>query len=80
MSQAVNMSLSAVMSAQQQLQKVQISKDCALNLLAQFVTYGEREESQDRLRIVIKQLKLVEADICDTLGFTEAAVKLRGSL
>lgn len=78
MSDQVNMSLSTVMSLQQQLQKTQIAKDCSLNLLAQFVTYGEQAESQERLRIVIKQLRLVEADICDTLGFKEAADKLRG--
>lgn len=80
MSQDTNMSLSTVLATQQQLQKVQISKECALNLLAQFVTYDEREESQERLRIVIKQLKLVEADICDALGFTKAATSLRGLL
>ena len=80
MSATSGMSLSTVMSLQQQLQKAQISKDCALKLLAQFVTYGEFDESQERLRIAIKQLKLVEADICDKLGFAEAAEKLRGSL
>lgn len=76
----INMSLSSVMSTQQQLQKVQISRDCAQNLLAQFVVYGEHPESQERLRLAIKQLKLVEADLNDSLGFTVAADKLRGSL
>lgn len=80
MSRAVDMSPSTIMTKQQQLQKVQISKNCALNLLSQFVAYGEHEESQERLRIAIKQLKLVESDICDTVGFTEAAAKLRGLL
>ena len=78
MSDQVNMSLSTVMTLQQQLQKTQIAKDCALNLLAQFEVYGEQAESRERLRIVIKQLRLVEADICDTLGFKESADKLRG--
>ena len=80
MSAVVNMSLSTVMTLQQQLQKVQIARDCAQNLLAQFITYGEQVESQERLRIAIKQLKLVEVDVCTTLGFTEAVDKLRGSL
>ena len=80
MSDQVNMSLSTVMSTQQQLQKAKIARDCAETLMGQFVTYGEQVESQERLRIVIKQLRLIEADLCDTLGFTDAATKLRGVL
>lgn len=71
------MTLSNVMSTQQQLQKTKIARDCAENLLGQFVTYGEQEASQERLRVVIRQLRLVEADLCDVLGFTETAEKLR---
>lgn len=80
MTTQVNMTLSNVMSTQQQLQKVKIARDCAENLMGQFVTYGEQEASQERLRLVIKQLRLVEADLCDVLGFTETATKLRGVL
>lgn len=80
MSSQVNMSLSTVMTLQQQLQKAQIARDCSQNLLAQFVTYGEQVEAQDRLRVAIKLLKLTEADLMDALGFKSSADKLRGSL
>ena len=80
MSKPVNMSLSTVMTTQQQLQKVQIAKNSAQALLAQFVTYGEYVDSQDRLRIAIKMMHLVEADLCDALGFITTADQLRGSL
>lgn len=77
MSTQANMTLSNVMLTQQQLQKTKIAHNCAENLLGQFVTYGEQEASHERLRVVIQQLRLVEADLCDVLGFTGTAEKLR---
>ena len=71
------MTLSTVLTKQQQIQLVQISKDRAQVLLQQFRNYNEHNEGQARLVAAITQLQLVEADLMNGLGFDKAADKLR---
>lgn len=71
------MTLSSVLTKQQQIQLVQISKDRAQVLLTQFRNYNEHNEGQARLIAAITQLQLVEAELMGDLGFDKAADKLR---
>lgn len=72
-----NLTLSVVISTRQQIQLVQISAERAQVVLNQLRRDCNHLESQGRLVAAIAQLKLVEANLLDDLGFTQTADQLR---
>lgn len=72
-----DLTLSVVISTQQQIQLVQISSNRAQVVLNQLRRDGTHVESQGRLVAAIAQLNLVEANLLDDLGFSQSADTLR---